>query len=153
MAAKDRSRKAAETRWTAQGERYLQRLLDDKELRASLIGAATTARSAYGRLSNGKGPTHALFEDSKLQKELIETANALRSASSSLMEPPRKPKRRRRGRRTLMLLLVGGALAIALNPNLRAKVLDVLFGAEEEFDYTSTTAPSTPAPAAGVAGG
>jgi hypothetical protein len=30
---------------------------------------------------------------------------------------------------------------------LRNKVLDTLFGAEEEFDYTSTTAPP-PAPAA-----
>jgi hypothetical protein len=152
MAAKDRSRKAEGTRWTAQGERYLQRLLEDKELRASLIGAATTARSAYGRLSNGKGPTHALFEDAKLQKELIETANALRSASTSLMGPAPKPRRRRRGRRTLMLIIIGGMLAIAANPSLRAKVLDALFGAEEEFDYTSTTAPPTPAPA-GVAGG
>jgi hypothetical protein len=31
-------------------------------------------------------------------------------------------------------------------------VLDLLFGAEEEFDYSSSTAPATPAPAP-VAGG
>ena len=47
-----------------------------------------------------------------------------------------------------MLLIVGGILAIALSPDLRSKVLDMLFGAEEEFDYTSTTAPATPAPPA-----
>jgi hypothetical protein len=47
--------------------------------------------------------------------------------------------------------VVGAALAVALTPQLRSKVLDLLFGAEEEFDYTSTTTPETPAPA-GVAG-
>jgi hypothetical protein len=29
-------------------------------------------------------------------------------------------------------------------------VLDLLFGAEEEFDYSSTTTPATPAPAPGA---
>jgi hypothetical protein len=43
-----------------------------------------------------------------------------------------------------MLLLVGAGLALALSEGLRKKVLDGLFGAEEEFEYTSTT---TPAPA------
>jgi hypothetical protein len=50
-----------------------------------------------------------------------------------------------------MLLAIGGVLAVALSESLRTKVLDLLFGAEEEFDYSSTTAPETPAPA-GVAG-
>ena len=152
MAAKDRSRRFGEMAWKAQGERYVQRLLEDEALRANLLGAAASARTAYGRLNNGKGPTHALFEDRKLQKELMETANALRSASISLNQPPGKRRRRHRGRRTLMLLMVGGILALALSSDLRSKVLDMLFGAEEEFDYTSTTTPTSPAPA-GVAGG
>lgn len=136
----------------------MQRLLEDEELRSSLLGAYTAARSAYGRLSNGKGPTHALFEDPKLQQELIQAAAALREATTSLKEPaPKqakqaKSKGRRRGpRRSLTLIVVGAALAVALSEDLRSKVLDMLFGAEEEFDYTSTTDPATPAPAA-VAG-
>jgi hypothetical protein len=40
-----------------------------------------------------------------------------------------------------MLLLIGAGLAIALNEGLRSKVLDMLFGSEEEFEYTSTTSP------------
>ena len=47
----------------------------------------------------------------------------------------------------LALIVVAGLLAIALSEGLRSKVLDLLFGAEEEFDYSSTTAPPTPAPA------
>jgi len=86
-----------------------------------------------------------LFEDRKLQRELREAANALRQASSALRQPPR---RRRSGGigRSLLLLAVAGVLAIALSEDLRSKVLDLLFGAEEEFDYSSTTAPSEPAP-------
>ena len=101
-------------------------------------------------MSNGKPATQALFEDRKLQRELKEAAYALRDATSSLREPP-KPVRRRGGiGRSLLLLAVGGVLALALSESLRTKVLDLLFGAEEEFDYSSTTAPETPAPA-GVA--
>jgi hypothetical protein len=45
-----------------------------------------------------------------------------------------------------VLLAVAGVLAISLSEGLRTKVLDLLFGAEEEFDYSSTTAPAEPAP-------
>jgi hypothetical protein len=147
MAAKRRSGKSADNAWAIQGERYVQRLLEDEELRGRLLGAYASARSAYGRLSNGKGATHALFEDPKLQQELIEAATALRDASSSLSESPAPPRRRRRrGRRTLTLIVVGGALAIVLSSDLRKRALDMMFGAEETFDYNSTTTPATPAP-------
>jgi type IV secretory pathway VirB10-like protein len=150
MAAKDRINKASEAARAAQRNRYLQRLLEDDELRGSLITAYGAARSAYGRMTNGKPATQALFEDKKLQRELREAADALREASSSLREPP---KRRRRGGfgRSLLVLAAGGVLAIALSAGLRSKVLDLLFGAEEEFDYSSTTAPAEPAPATATA--
>ncbi len=38
----------------AQQNRYLQRLVEDEELRANLLAAYGAARSAYGRMSNGK---------------------------------------------------------------------------------------------------
>ena len=146
MAAKDRINKAGEAARAAQRNRYLQRLLEDEELRGSLLTAYGAARSAYGRMTNGKPATEALFQDKKLQRELKEAADALREASSSLRE---QPKRRRRGGigRSLLVLAAGGLLAIALSEGLRSKVLDLLFGAEEEFDYSSTTAPAEPAPA------
>jgi hypothetical protein len=146
MAAKDRINKAGEAARAAQRNQYLQRLLADEELRGSLITAYGAARSAYGRMTNGKPATQALFEDRKLQKELKEAANALRDASGSLREPPKRGRRGGMGR-SLLLLGVAGMLAIALSEGLRSKVLDLLFGAEEEFDYSSTTAPAEPAPA------
>ena len=133
----------------AHGERYAQRLLEDEELRARLLGAYVSARSAYGRLTNGKGPTHALFEDPKLQHELLDAATALRDASAALLETPERaaPRRRRRRGRGLLVLAVGGVLAIALSSGLRNKLLDLMFGAEETFDYNSTSASATPTPA------
>ncbi len=148
MAAKDRINKASETARAAQRNRYLQRLLEDDELRGSLITAYGAARSAYGRMSNGKPATQALFEDKKLQRELKEAADALRNASSSLREQPKKARRKGGIGRSLLLLAVAGVLAVALSESLRSKVLDLLFGAEEEFDYSSTTAPAEAAPAA-----
>jgi hypothetical protein len=144
MAAKGRVSKAAEA---AQRNQYLQRLLEDEELRSSLFSAYGAARSAYGRMSNGKPPTRALMEDRKLQKELKQAVNALRDASGSLREPPKKARRKGSLGRTLLLLTVAGALAMVLSDSLRSKVLDLLFGAEEEFDYSSTTTPAEPAPA------
>jgi hypothetical protein len=147
MAAKDRINKAGEAARAAQRNRYLQRLVEDEELRGTLLTAYGAARSAYGRMSNGKPATQALFEDRKLQRELKEAANALRDASSALREPPKRRRRRGGIGRSLLLLAVASALAMAVSEGLRSKVLDLLFGAEEEFDYSSTTAPAEPAPA------
>jgi hypothetical protein len=145
MAAKDIPGKVGE----AELRGYLTRILEDEKLRGNLVSAYGTARSAYGRMSNGKSPTKALLDDRKLQREIAQIAESLRDASGALREPPkstRKRRRRRRGR-SLLLLAVAGVLAISLSEGLRTKVLDLLFGAEEEFDYSSTTAPAEPAPA------
>jgi hypothetical protein len=146
MAAKDKFSKAGDAARAAQQSRYIQRLVEDDELRANLLSAYAAARSAYGRVSNGKPATQAIFEDRKLQQELTNAANSLRQATHSLREPPKAARRRRGFGRSLLLVTVGSVLAIALSESLRSKVLDLLFGAEEEFDYSPTTAPETPAP-------
>jgi hypothetical protein len=147
MSAKDRFGKAGNAARTAQQNRYLQRLIEDEQLRSNLLSAYTAARSAYGRMSNGKPPAQALFNDRKLQRELSDAANALRQATNSLREPPKRARRRGGLGRSLLLIAFGSVLAVALNESLRSKLLDLLFGAEEEFDYSSTTTPETPAPA------
>jgi hypothetical protein len=152
MAAKDRLSKAEEAARAAQNNQYLQRLIEDEDLRGNLLAAYGAARSAYGRMTNGKPPAKALMEDRKLQNELKQAVEALREASGSLREPAKRQRRRRGLGRPVMVLLVGAVLAVALSEDLRTKVLDLLFGAEEEFDYSSSTTPATPAPAP-VAGG
>jgi hypothetical protein len=121
---------------------YVQRLVEDDDLRDNLRTAYESARKAYARMSNGKGPTKALMEDKKVQRELREAATSLRDAAETLRAPAKRKKRRGR---LLLIGLVGAGLALALSEGFRKKVLDALFGAEEEFEYTSTTSPA-PAP-------
>jgi hypothetical protein len=118
---------------------YVQRLVDDEELRENLRTAFESARKAYTRMSNGKGPVKALTEDKKTQKQLREAAASLNDAAKSLRGA--KPSRKRKRRSGLLLLLIGAGLALALSESLRSKVLDALFGSEEEFEYSSTTTP------------
>jgi len=147
MGAKDKAGAAAAAAKTAGKNPYLHRIVQDAELRDNVAVAFDAARNAYARLNNGKTPTKAILEDKKLHKDLNRSADALRDAMISLREAPKskKPKKRKGGLGKLLLIaILGGAVALAVSEGMRNKVLDALFGAEEEFDYTSNTAPAAP---------
>jgi hypothetical protein len=147
--AKKKAAAAAGAVTAAKDNPYVQRIVTDDDLRDNVRVAFDAAKSAYERLSNGKAPSKALMDDKKLHKDLKEAAEALRDAGSALRSAPKKQKKRRGGLgRKLLLLVVGAGAAMALSSDLRSKVLDALFGKEEEFDYTSTTSPASAAPAA-----
>jgi hypothetical protein len=142
MAAKKKAAKAGAGAYAAgkavRSNEYVQRLVEDQELRENLRNAFVSAKKAYERV-NGKGPAKAL-DDKKVQRDLKEAATSLKEAADSLRG--RKKRKRRRGR-LLFVGLVGAGLALALSEGLRKKVLDALFGAEEEFEYTASTTPET----------
>jgi hypothetical protein len=120
---------------------YVHRVMEDPELRENLRNAFDSARKAYTRMSNGKGPVKAVTEDKKVQRNLKEAANSLKEAADQL----RGKKKKRRLGRLLLLAIVGAGLALAFSEDMRKKVLDTLFGAEEEFEYTASTTPESPA--------
>ena len=128
----------------ARDNAYVQRLIEDDDLRDNLRDALDSAGKAYQRIANGRGPTKALLDDKKTQKQLKEAAGSLRDAAESLRGA--KKRKKRRGK-LLVLVFISAGAALALSEDLRKKALDLLFGAEEEFEYTSTTTPP-PAPAA-----
>jgi hypothetical protein len=141
-----KARAAAEGAW---GNQYVQRLVQDDELRDNVLVALDNARDAYARLTNGKSATKVVMEDKKFQKDVKQAADALKEAGTALRDGP---KRRRRGGfgKLLLLGIIGAGLAVALSEDVRNKVLDALFGKEEEFDYTSTTAPPSMPTASGT---
>lgn len=146
MAAKSKAKGAAGAIAAGQALRenqYVQRLIDDEDLRDDLRSAFESARKAYDR-ADGKSPQKAI-EDKKVQRELKSAAESLKSAAEALREPP---KRSHGFAKLLVIAFAGAVLALALSEDLRNKVLDALFGAEEEYEYTATTTPSEPAPAA-----
>jgi hypothetical protein len=135
---KTKANQAADLYSTARENPYVQRLVEDEELRDSLRDAFEAARGAYSRATgNGKGAVKAVTSDKKVQKDLRAAAESLRQASEQL-KGPRKRKKSRLGR-LILFALVAGAIALVLSEDARKTVLDTLFGAEEEFEYTSTT--------------
>jgi hypothetical protein len=115
---------------------YVQRLIEDEDLRDNLKDAYTSAKKAYGRATgNGKGPVKAVTSDKKVQKEMRQAAEALQEARDRLQ----KPQKKHRLGKFILLAIVGGVVALVVSEGARKAVLDALFGAEEEFEYTSST--------------
>jgi hypothetical protein len=129
--------RAADLYSSARENPYVQRLIEDDDLRDSLHNAFDAARGAYERVaSNGRGPVKAVTSDKKVQKDLREAAESLREASEQLRTPA---KHKSRLGRVILFALIGAAIALVLSEDARKTVLDTLFGAEEEFEYTSST--------------
>ena len=150
LAAKKKAAKAGAAAMAVKNSPYVQRVVEDEDLRDNIVQAYESARDAASRLSNGKSPAKAIFDDKKLQKDLKNAAESFRDASVALREAPKQRKGLSLGR-LILLTVVSAGVALAVSEGLRKKVLDALFGAEEEFEYTSTTSPP-PAPAATPSG-
>ena len=139
--AKKKAQKAQKAAMKARYNPYVKRIVEDEDLRDNLVQAYESARKAYGRLANGKSPTKQIFDDKKLQKDIKKSASSVKDASVALRQ---SPKQKRGVGKFLVLGLAGAVVALAVSSDLRKKVLDTLFGAEEEFEYTSTTTAPTP---------
>jgi hypothetical protein len=150
MASK-KAQKAQKAAMAARYNPYVQRIIDDEDLRDNIVQAYDSARKAYDRLSNGKSPTKQIFDDKKLQKELRKAAYNVKDASVALHEAPKKKRGGLSLKRVILLGVVGTGVALAVSEGLRKKVLDTLFGAEEEFEYTSNTGSAATPPSATTA--
>jgi hypothetical protein len=125
----------------------IQRVVTDEDLHDNVRVAYASARQAYDRVASSKKSTQTVLNDKKLHAEVAAAAAALRDVGNALSQPKKVKKKRSGGLvRKLLVLVVGAGAAVAISADLRNKLLDLLFGAEEEFDYTSTTAPATPPP-------
>ena len=134
--SKTKATQAADLYSTARENPYVQRLIEDEELRDSLKDAFEAARGAYGRIASNGGAVKSVTSDKKVQRDLRSAAESLRDASEQLRAPK---KHKSRLGRLILLAIVGAVIALIVSEDARKTVLDALFGAEEEFEYTSTT--------------
>ncbi|MDQ3728915.1 MAG: hypothetical protein M3355_04940 [Actinomycetota bacterium] len=135
-----KTQKARSAASTVGSNEYVRRLIEDEELRDSIREAYDASKSAYGRIQKQKHPAKSVLDDKKTQRELREAAETLRAASDKL-----RGKKEKGGStlgKLLVVAIIGGIAALVLSEDIRKSVLDRLFGAEEEFEYTSTSAPS-----------
>src|ERR1044071_1342984 len=119
--AKKKAAKAQQAALQARYNPYVERLIEDEDLRANIAQAFESSRDAFVRLSNGKPVSKQIFDDKKLQKNVKEAAENLRDATVALREAPKKKKRKGGFGRVLLLAVVGGAVALAVSEGLRKK--------------------------------
>jgi hypothetical protein len=138
--ATTKAQKARDAAQSVSSNEYVRRLVEDEELRDSIREAYDAGRTAYDRIQKQKHPARAMMDDKKTQRDLREAAESLREASDRL-----RGKQDKSGSvlgKLIVIAIIGAIAAVVLSEDVRKAVLDRLFGAEEEFEYTSTTAPS-----------
>lgn len=122
---------------------YLNKIIEDKELRENAVAALQSVKSAFDQAkSTGFDNPAELVQDKKLKKQIKNAAETLKETGDEIKSAGKK--KRHPLRKVIALAVIGGIVAIVVSEDARKAVLDTLFGAEEEFEYTSTTsAPST----------
>lgn len=142
---KNLNEKIAEASAQAKENPYLHKILEDEELRDNALAALASVRSAFDRASDKGWDNKAdLIHDKKLRKELKKAADGLKQTKEDITAAGGKSAKKRHPLRKLVAIaIIGGVIAVVVNEDIRKTVLDTLFGAEEEFEYTSTTAGSS----------
>ena len=116
---------------------YVQRLIEDAKLRDNVRTALDSSKSAYERLSNGKAPAEGAARGQEAPERRPGGRRGRPRRGHGLPRPqgPQRPQGPATGPQAADLV-VGAVAALAASESLRSKVLDTLFGAEEEFQYT-----------------
>lgn len=145
MAVKSKkiSEKINEATEQAKDNPYLQKIVEDKELRENAVAALQSVKSAFDRAQEaGFDKPADIVNDKQLRKDIKKAAKTLKDTKNEIASA--KPKKKKHGfGKLIAVAVVGAAVAIVVSDDLRKQVLDALFGAEEEFEYTSTTAPTS----------
>ena len=130
----------------AEANTYIKRLVEDAELREAVGRAIESSHKVYERVSSTKKASK-LLDDKKLQADALDAVEAIRTVTLTLTGGKKRKARKKRGGPGKLLLLAGagGAVALGASEGLRSKVLDALFGAEEEFEYSPPPPPSAAA--------
>ena len=121
---------------TGSARPYVERAIEDEDLRDNVRNAFGSAREIYNELIGGRGAIPVatrVATDKDIQERLKEAIDELREAAD------RVQGKKDHGARNSMLLLTGIALGILFNPvsgpQTRKWLSDKLFGPSDEFTY------------------
>jgi hypothetical protein len=121
---------------------YVDRALHDEELRGNLKEAYSAAREVYNELLGNRGAVgvaQRVATDKDIQDNLRHAVMELRTASDRVQGKEDHSTRNR------MLLLAGITAGILFNPvtgpATRKWLMDVITGADDDYDYAATAPP------------
>jgi len=125
---------------------YVQRAVQDEDLRDNVKAAFQAAREVYDELIGNRGVTTIaarVATDKEIQDRLRDAVDELREASERIQG------KKDHGGRNSTLLIAGIALGILFNPitgpSTRKWLSDVVFGGDDDFSYSSGNSGSTAA--------
>ncbi|MEV4419197.1 hypothetical protein AB0L40_04380 [Patulibacter sp. NPDC049589] len=134
--AKKAGRRASKQ--VAAREDAVRNLIENQDLHEDLRNLADAAKAAYARVSANPG---ALLQDKKVHSDVRAGTSALLDAKGQLGGKKAKKKKGKFG--LFFLTIVGSSIAVVTVPALRTKALDLVFGPEEELDYSVGAAAGT----------
>jgi len=107
---------------------YLQAILHNERVHERVRTGSGLARAAYGRVSRrGKG-VDALVADRRARRDLGRALVAFQEAAVIARAGKRRSRRRTGVRTVLPVVALGGAVAVAVNEDLRRKVMGLVSG-------------------------
>ena len=123
---------------------YVQRAVQDEDLRENVKAAFQAARDVYDELLGNRGVTTIaarVATDKDIQDRLRDAIDELREASE------RVQGKKDHGGRNATLLLAGIALGVLFNPvtgpATRKWLSDMLFGGDDDFTYSGSSSTSS----------
>jgi CHASE3 domain sensor protein len=130
--------KISEAAEQAKENPYLNKIIEDKELRENAVAALQSVKTAFDQAKEkGFDNPAEIVQDEKFKKQLKKAAGTLKDTGDEIASAGKK--KRHPLRKLVAIAVIGGIIAIVVSEDARKAVLDTLFGAEEEFEYTSTT--------------
>jgi CHASE3 domain sensor protein len=117
---------------------YINKIIEDKDLRDNAVAALQSVKAAFDRAQE-KGFDHPseLVADKEIKKQLKNAADGIADTKDQILDAGKK--KRHPLRKLFAIAVIGAIIAVVVSEDARKAVLDTLFGAEEEFEYTSTT--------------
>ena len=129
---------------------WVQRLAEDDELRDNVRVAFEAAKDAFERITDGKSPREAVGRQEVAARTSSRPPTPSRTPAARSRRARRSKEEARPRAQAARARRSAAAIALALSEDLRTKVLDALFGEEEEFDYRRPPRRAS-APATGTA--
>ena len=111
---------------------YVQAIVNDEDVRDSLEEAYHALTDAYERISSRGDLAEAVLDDRRTRRHLKRAAHSMREAAATVRGAKQRRRRRRGAGAVIVLVAAGGAATVALNDDVRARLLSLVGRSEEE---------------------
>jgi hypothetical protein len=127
--------------WATTAVDYVNRSLDEADVRKNLARGAESIRQAARQIAGRRPTTKA--EKKPLPRKLRDAVLSLARAGAAAREAEQKRERSKRRRRILLFVLVGAGVAVGLSGPARTKAQG-LFGGQDEVSEPTPEAQQSP---------